>query len=163
MTDSVTKNLEIGELVAEKLLSSHVPYHLLCKSHVVEKFDSTNLDVLSRIEKKLKLRERLENINPALKPFFRGKSTVAVAGITAILKLISHDKSGLSVSLADEFDNIIEREGLVKHISMYKERCFTKLGYCAASIMQALPQLHTLLSETSVTNLLVEACRLYLH
>ena len=115
------------------------------------------------LKKKLKLRERLEHINPALKPFFRGKSTVVVAGITAILKLISRDKSGLSVSLADEFDNIIEREGLVKHISMYKERRFTKLGYCAAYIVQALPQLQTLLVETSVTNLLVEACRLYLH
>ena len=39
MTDSVTKNLQIGELVAEKLQSLHVPYHL-CKAHVVEKFDT---------------------------------------------------------------------------------------------------------------------------
>ena len=163
MTDSVTKNLQIGELVAEKLQSLHVPYHLLCKAHVVEKFDATNLEVLASVEKCLKLRERMESINYALKPFFRGKSAIVVAGIYVVLKLVSHDKSGNTVSLADEFDRLIEQEGLVKHMSMYKEQRFTKLGYCAASILQALPQLLTLPSKTCVTNLLIESCRLYLH
>ena len=102
-------------------------------------------------------------MNPALKQFFRGKSTVVFAGINVVLKLVSHDKSGNSVSLADEFDGVIERRGLLKRMSMYKERNFTELGYCAASILQALPQLRALLSETHVTNLLVEPCRLYLH
>ena len=39
MTDSVSKNLYIGDGVAEVLQSSHIPYHLLCKPHPVEAFD----------------------------------------------------------------------------------------------------------------------------
>ena len=51
----------------------HIPYHLLCKAHAVEKFDETNLKVLSDIEIQLQLHERLECLNPFLKPFFEGK------------------------------------------------------------------------------------------
>ena len=32
MTDSVPKNLEVENCVAEKLGSSHIPHHLLCKA-----------------------------------------------------------------------------------------------------------------------------------
>ena len=32
MTDSVTKNKEVENCVAEKLGSNHIPYHLLCKA-----------------------------------------------------------------------------------------------------------------------------------
>ena len=110
----------------------------------------------------MKLRERLEKINPSLRPFFRGKKAVVVAGMQALLKLITHDKSGNTVSLAEEFDHLLECEGLVKHMVLYHERRFTNLGYCAASILSALPQLRRLLSETHKTNLLVEACKLYI-
>ena len=120
MTDLVSKNLKIEDLVAEKLGSKHIPYHLLCKSHVVEKLDASNLDVLAAFEERVKLRQCLEAINPALKPFFRGKKAVVVADIQAILKLVSYDKSGNSSSLAEEFDFIIEREGAVKLISRKK-------------------------------------------
>ena len=115
MTDSVSKNLKIEDLVAEKLGSKHAPYHLLCKGHVVEKLDASNLDVLAASEERVKLRQHLEAINPALKLFFRGKKTVVVAGILAILMLVSYSKSGNSSSLAEEFDVITEREGAVKH------------------------------------------------
>ena len=81
MTDSVTKNLKVGELIASKLGSSHIPKALLCNAHVVEKFDDTNLSVLAKIERELKLREQLEKINPSLRSFFRGKKAIAVAGI----------------------------------------------------------------------------------
>ena len=37
MNDSVSKNVKIEDLVAEKLGSKHIPYHLLCKSYAVEK------------------------------------------------------------------------------------------------------------------------------
>ena len=47
-------------------------------------------------------------------------------------------------------------------MSLYHERRFTKLGYSAASILHALPLLQMLLTETPKSNLLVEACRLYL-
>ena len=50
MTDSFSKNLKIEDLVAEKLGSKHIPYHLLCKSHVVDKLDASNLDVLAAFE-----------------------------------------------------------------------------------------------------------------
>ena len=51
MTDSVSKNLKIEDLIGESLGSDHRPYHLLCKSHTVEKLDATNLEVLATIEK----------------------------------------------------------------------------------------------------------------
>ena len=81
MTDSVSKNLKTEDLVAEKLGCKHIPYHLLCKSHVVEKLGASNLDVLAAFEERVKLRQRLEAINPALNPSFRGKKTVVVAGV----------------------------------------------------------------------------------
>ena len=87
---------------------------------------------MAAFEERVKLRQRLEAINPALKPFFRGKKAVVAAGIQAILKLVSYDKSGNSSSLAEEFDVIIEGEGAVKHMSLHHERRFTKLGYSAA-------------------------------
>ena len=162
MNDSVSKNVKIEDLVAEKLGSKRIPYHLLCKSHVVEKLDASNLDVLAAFKERVKLRQCLEAINSALKPFFRGKKAVVVAGIQAIIKLVSYDKSGNSSSLAEEFDFIIEREGAVKHMSLYHERRFTKLGYSAASILQAFPLLQSLLEETWKSNLLVQGFKIYL-
>ena len=55
MTDAVSKNLKIGEGVAAKLGSNHVPFHLLCKSHTCERFDSDNLTTLATIEAKISL------------------------------------------------------------------------------------------------------------
>ena len=162
MTDSMSKSLKIEDFVAVKLGSKHKLYHLLCKSHIVEKLDASNIDVLAAFEERLKLQQCLEAINPALKPFFRRKKAVVVAGIQAILKLVSYDKSGNSSSLAEEFDVIIEGEGAVKHMSLYHERRFTKLGYSAASILQAFPLLQSLLEETWKSNLLVQACKIYL-
>ena len=58
---------------------------------------------------------------------------------------------------------MLELEGLTKHISLYKERRFTKLGYNTASILQALPQITKLLMETWKCNLLIEAWKLYVN
>ena len=102
-------------------------------------------------------------INPALKSFFRKKAVVA-GGIEASLKLVSYDKSGNnSWSLAEELDVIIEKEGAVKHMSLYHERRSTKLGYSAASILQAFPLLESLLEDTWKSNLLVQDCTISLH
>ena len=60
---------------------------------------------MAAFEEKVKLWQYLEAINPALKPFFRGKE--------ATLRPVSYDKSGNSSSLAEEFDFIIEREVLL--------------------------------------------------
>ena len=120
--------------------------------------------MLSNIEVQLQLCERLECVNPSLKPFFCGKkAAIVLAGIAAITKLISHEKSNNTVTLADEFDRMLEQEGLTKLISLYKERQFTKLGYSAASVLQALPQIAKLLMETWKSNLLIEACKLYVN
>ena len=64
-----------------------------------------------------------------------------------IAKLITHEKSGNTTTLAEEFASMLEQEGLTKHISLNKKRQFTKLGYNAASVLQALPQITKLLME----------------
>ena len=102
-------------------------------------------------------------MNPSLRSFIRGKKAVVLAGIHALLKLVTHDKSGNTVSLAEEFADLLRRQNLAKHMMLYKETCLTKLGYSAASILCALPQLKTLLHQTWKNNLLVEACRLYVY
>ena len=134
MTDAVSKNLLIEDGVAEKLGTDYKPYHLLCKSHTVEKLDHCNLTVLADIEGKVKLRQKLKAINPSLRMFFRGKKAVAVAGITAILKLVTHDKSGNSVSLADEFDFICEQEGQVKHVIVPRKKIHQARLLCRLNI-----------------------------
>ena len=80
-----------------------------------------------------------------------------------LLKLVSYDKSANSYSLAEEFDYIVDRERKVKHMPLYHQRKFAKLGYAAASILAALPLLQMLLLETEKNNLLVQACRLYVN
>ena len=70
MTDSVLKNLKIEDLIGESLGSDHRAYHLLCKSHTVEKLDATNLKVLATIKKTVKQRELFKSINPSMKSFF---------------------------------------------------------------------------------------------
>jgi hypothetical protein len=163
MTDSVSKNLNIGQEVT-KLLGSTLPppNHLLCKSHPVEAFDRSNLSVLAEIENNLEFRKKLESINPAVKSFLRGKTTVVQCAITSILSLVSHDKSARSSNQADLFDFILQRENQVKRIAMYHERRFTKLGYCAGSIIQSFPYLRMLLNETHLSNQHVEIVRLLL-
>ena len=161
MTDSVEKNLKISEGTAEKLNSEHIPLHLLCKSHPVEGFDRSNLAVLAEIEKGVDFRATLESINPAVRSFLRGKSIVECA-ISSILSLVSHEKSASSTNQADLFDHILERENVVKHMAMYYERRFTKLGYSAASILEALPYLRMLLDETHLNNQHVEIVRMFL-
>ena len=101
-------------------------------------------------------------MNPAITSFLHGEKSVAVCGIKSILSLVSHDKSATSTNQADLFDFILEREKKVKHMALYKERCFTKLGYSCASILDALPFLQMLLNETHLSNQHVEMVRMFL-
>ena len=162
MTDSATKNLYVNELVAKYLNSSHVPWSLLCKSHCVEALDRSNLFVLALVEKQLGMKEKLEGINPALRSFFRGEKAVVVAGIKCLLNLVTHEKSATATNIADEFDFIVERENQVKHITLYHERRFCKLGYVCAALIDASPMLQMLLTETAMSNLHIESSKLYL-
>ena len=156
MSDSVSKNLKIGEEAAEILQFLYVPYHLLCKSHPVGEFDQSNLSVLASVENKLKFQEKLQTMNPPVKSFLRGKTSVVEVAIISILSLVSHDKSAHSTNQANLFDYIVQREGQVKHIAMYYEHTFPKLGYSAASILQSLPYLCMLLNESHLSNQHIE-------
>lgn len=44
MTDTITKNLKVEELVAEKSSSSHIPIHVLCKPYTCEKLEKCCID-----------------------------------------------------------------------------------------------------------------------
>ena len=112
---------------------------------------------MNELEKDIKLRGKFESVNPALKPYFRGKDAIFESGIYALLNLVTHNKSANSCSLADELDYIVESEGKVKHMSLYHQPRFAKSGYSAASILAALPLLEMLLLETEKGNLLVQA------
>ena len=162
MTDSVTKNLHVAELVSEKLGTTYAPLSLLCKSHCVEALDRSNIAVLSQVEKQLGMREKIEGINPSLRSFFRGEKAVVVAGVKCLLNLVTHEKSASATNIADEFDFIVERENKVKHLTLYHERRFCKLGYVCAAINDAFPLLQMLLRETAQANLHIESSKLYL-
>ena len=59
MMDAVTRNLNIETEVAKQLGSSHIPFHILCKSHTCEKLDLTCIDTLVKIKEELKYSELL--------------------------------------------------------------------------------------------------------
>ena len=162
MTDAVAKNLKVEHLVAEELQSNHIPYHILCKAHTCEKLDECNELTLMQLEQKIKLRDIFEKREPRLKSFIRKSKSVTKAAIVAFVTLVAKDCDGKSVSLADEFDVILEEDGVSKSYSMYKERRFTKMGYTSGAIFDCLPQFRKLLERTHTNNLLVRACRLYL-
>ena len=44
MTDTITKNLKVEELVAEKSSSSHIPIHVLGKPYTCEKLEECCID-----------------------------------------------------------------------------------------------------------------------
>ena len=115
-------------MMSQIIESNHIPYHILSKSHIVEKLDKSNVDVLSKLEKSVNLRGKLESINPALKPFFRAKIAIVDSGISALMKLVAYVKSANSSSLENELDYIVERKGKVKHVSLSPEKvCKTRL------------------------------------
>ena len=103
ITDSLVKKLEVEKMLSQIIGSNHIPYHILSKSHIVEKLDKSNADVLSKLEKSVRSRGKLESINPALKPFFRAKIAIVDSGISALMKLVAYDKSANSSSLENEF------------------------------------------------------------
>ena len=59
--------------------------------------------------------------------------------LSALLKLVSRESDGKSVSLRKEFDRILEESGMQKSFSLYKEKRFTKLGYLAGAVFDCLP------------------------
>ena len=162
MTDAVRKNLHIEDGIARALKSEYKPFHLLCKSHTVEALDRSNIEVLANLENKLNFRSILMSICPATMSFLRGEKSIALTGLKSILSFVSHDKSAASTNQADLFDFVLEPEGKVKHLSLYKERRFTKLGYSCASILDAYPYLEMVINETHLSNQRVDMVRVLL-
>lgn len=66
---------------------------------------------------------------------------MVVIDMKVLLKLVSHEESAKPTSLAKEFDIQLEKDGVNKSFSLYKERRFTKLGYTAGAIVNAFPNL----------------------
>ena len=85
---------------------------------------------------------------------------IAKSALPALLKLVSGEESGKPTSLAKEFNLALEEQGLRKSLNLYRERRFTKLGYCTGSVFDCLPIFQKILEETTNNNLLVQACRL---
>lgn len=162
MSDSVTKNIGVPEIVAEKLGSDHKPIHILCKSHVCEKMDECCIDTLAQIERKLNLGDQFIAKIPRLKSFVRSNKSIAVTAMDALLKLVSHEASGKTISLATEFDHILDEEGISKSFCLHEKRRFTRLGHTAGAIVDCLPQFKRVLEESSLNNLLAQACRMYI-
>ena len=162
MTDAATKNLAVEIKVADLLNTTHLPHHILCKSHTCEKLDEACINVLFRIEQKINLSSLILQSEPRLKPFIRQSRTVIMSAIKGILQLISYDASAKPTSLAKEFDLILEESNMAKSFSLYKERRFGKQGYTAGSILECVPQLRQLLDRVNSNNLLARACRIYL-
>ena len=107
--------------------SSHIALHLLCKVHTVEVLDRSNINVLASFESFCKFREALESINPGVNSFLISEKSVVLCAINSILNFVSHDKSS-STNQAELFDYVLQKENKAKHLSLYQEWHFTKLG-----------------------------------
>lgn len=158
MTDSVSKNLEIAQLIAAKLNSEHIPLQLLCNTHTCEGFDRGNLKVLKIAENAVSLREHLISSLTEIKSFVKNK-TCTEAALTALIKLCCND--GHKSSQYDIFDAILAEKSRTRKFTIFKERRFCQLGYSAAAVLYHLDDIKDLLKRTKSTNLLVRACKLY--
>ena len=161
MTDAVTKNLHVENLVAEALNSAHKPHHVLCKSHTCEKLDEACINALIDVERDTNYSQLIIKRQPQLKSFVRQSKCIALAAVKAMLKLVSHEESGKPTSMAKDFDRQLEEDGIAKSMSLYKERRFAKLGYSAGAILDCIQQYDFFLDKTTYNNLLVQACKLY--
>ena len=75
---------------------------------------------------------------------------------------MSHDKSAASTNQAELFGYILCCEGKIKHLSLYQEHRFTKLGYSCTSILDALSYIQMVLNETHLSNQHTELVKMFL-
>ena len=161
MTDAASKNLDIENGVAQLLCSDHTPYHLLFKSHTCERLDTDILSPLTEIENKINIRSKILAQEPNLKSFVGNSKSIVQVALIALLKLVSKESDGKTVSLTEQFDYILDEDGVLKSLSLYKEKRFTKLGYLAGAAYDCLPYFQKVLTETPLNNLLIQSCKLY--
>ena len=131
----------IEDGVAKTLQSNHKLHHTLCKSHTCEKLDAACLNALIQVEMELKYQDLIIRRQPQLKSFVRQTKCIALAAIKAMLKLVTNEDSGKPTSLAKSFDIQLEKDGITKSMSLYKEQQFTKLGYSAGAILDCVNQM----------------------
>ena len=101
-------------------------------------------------------------MNSGVKSFLRGKKSVVLCAIKCILSFVSHDKSAASTNQAELFDYILDREGKIRHLSLYQKHRFTKLGYSCTLILDALPYIQMVLNETHLSNQHTELVKMFL-
>ena len=136
------KNLGIEKGVADMLGSSHIPYHLLCKSHTCERLDSDVLSALTEMEHKIRLKDHILSQEPRLRSFTGGCKSFVEIALIALLNLVLKESDGKTVSLREQFDCALESNGLHKSLSLYKEKKFTKLGYWLVQCTTVCPILN---------------------
>ena len=107
MTDSVSKNVQIGAEVAKILQSSYITYHFSCKSHA---FNYSNIHVLADIEKQRDFQNNSQTLNQVVQSFLCGSTIVVECATASVLSLVSHNKSANSTNLAELFEQILQRE-----------------------------------------------------
>ena len=162
ISDAASKYLNIETGMAQELASNHVPFHLLCKSHTCERFDADNLTTMATLENKIGRRDLIAKREPALKCYLRQNKPVFETSLAAILKLVSPEGDDKTTSLAEEFTLILEKAGVYKSFSLYKEWRFTRLEYQAEAVYDCIPYIKQLLDLTPLKNLLVRTCKIYL-
>ena len=106
--------------------------------------DISNINVLASLESSLKFRE--ESFNACVKSFARGEKAVVLYAIKSTDTFASHDKSSSSTNQGEVIDYVLQRENKVKHLSLYQEQRFTKLGYSCTSVLDAMPYIQMVLT-----------------
>lgn len=159
MTDSVAKNLSIAVEIAKLLKSEHVPFQLLCSAHFCENIDRKCLETIAEGEEKIHLKQEIMTKMPALSAFLRANKTVVEIAIEACTKLVMN--TGHKTSLYKQFLDVCDQNDKNKKIGLYKQRRFTKLGFCAGAIVHHVTEFQTLLKKFH-SNLHSQACKLYI-
>lgn len=157
-TDSVSKNLDIGPLIAKKLNSKHVPFHVLCNTHYCEAIDRGNLKTIKMAETAVGLKDHLICLMPELKSFI-GSKTCTEAALLAFTKLCCND--GHNTSQYQIFDAVLAENQRNRKFTVFKERRFGQMGYTAAAVIYHLNDIRELLLRTKSNNTLVRACKVY--
>ena len=67
--------------------------------------------------------------------------------MNALVKLVAQEESGKPPTLWKDFDRVLEEQGLAKSLSLYFERCWTKMGYTAGALLECVPILRKILSD----------------
>lgn len=144
MTDSVSKNMEIEKIIAQKLESLHIPLHLICQSHFCESLDRGVEKCLVAIDEKIGLEETVLSRMPELKSYVSHKS-VTKAALDAISSLVVD--TGKPCNLYKEWLSHLATKSKKNKFVTYRENRFAQTGFLAASIIHHWDDLQELLGN----------------